>query len=72
MEGRKALEIQWDEGVNAKNSSAEIRKLYQTRLEQTGVIARKDGDAETAMAGAVKRVEAVYEVPFLAHATWSR
>ena len=69
MEGRKALEIQWDEGVNAKNSSAEIRKLYQTRLEQTGVIARKDGDAETAMGGAVKRVEAVYEVPFLAHAT---
>ncbi len=69
MEGRKALEIQWDEGANATNSSAAIRKLYQARLEQTGVIARKDGDAETAMGGAAKKVEAVYEVPFLAHAT---
>ncbi len=69
MEGRKALEIKWDEGENAKNSSAAIRKLYQTRLEQTGAIARKDGDAESAMGGAVKKVEAVYEVPFLAHAT---
>jgi isoquinoline 1-oxidoreductase beta subunit len=69
MEGRNALEIQWDEGENAKNSSDTIRKLYQTRMEQTGVIARKDGDAEGAMGGAAKRVEAVYEVPFLAHAT---
>jgi isoquinoline 1-oxidoreductase subunit beta len=69
MEGRKALEVQWEEGANAKNSSAVIRKLYQTRLEQTGVIARKDGDAESAMGGAAKKVEAVYEVPFLAHAT---
>ena len=69
MEGRKALEIQWDEGANATNSSAAIHKLYQARIEQTGVIARKDGDSETAMGGAAKKIEAVYEVPFLAHAT---
>ncbi len=69
MQGREALEIQWDEGENAKNSSEAIRKLYRSRLEQTGAIARKDGDAESAMGGAAKKVEAVYEVPFLAHAT---
>jgi isoquinoline 1-oxidoreductase beta subunit len=69
MEGRRALEIVWDEGPSAKNSSEAIRKLYQERVEQTGAIARKDGDADAALAGAAKKVEAVYEVPFLAHAT---
>ena len=69
MQGREALEIQWDEGENAKNSSEAIRKLYQSRLEQTGAIARTDGEADKAMGGAAKKVEAVYEVPFLAHAT---
>jgi isoquinoline 1-oxidoreductase beta subunit len=69
MEGRRALEIVWDEGPSAKNSSEAIRKLYQERMEQIGAVARKDGDADAALAGAAKKVEAVYEVPFLAHAT---
>ena len=69
MEGRNALQITWDEGPNAKNSSDAIRKLYQGRTEQTGVIARKDGDADGTMGGATKKLEAVYEVPHLAHAT---
>lgn len=69
MEGRRALEVTWDEGANAKNSSDAIRKLYQGRLEQSGAIARKEGDADAALARAAKKVEAVYEVPFLAHAT---
>src|SRR6201998_3448975 len=69
MQGRNALQITWDEGANAKNSSDAIRKLYQGRMQQTGAIARKDGDADGAMPGTAKKVEAVYEVPFLAHAT---
>ena len=69
MEGRRALEIVWDEGENAANSSEAIRKLYVENAEKTGAIARKDGDADAALASAAKKVEAVYEVPFLAHAT---
>jgi len=69
MEGRRALEITWDEGPNAKNSSEAIRKLYHERVEQAGAIARKDGDADAAVNSAAKKVEAIYEVPFLAHAT---
>ena len=69
MEGRRALQIEWDEGPNAAVSSASIRKLYLERAEQPGAIARKDGDVEAALAGAAKKVEAAYEVPFLAHAT---
>jgi isoquinoline 1-oxidoreductase subunit beta len=69
MEGRRALQITWDEGPNASNSSAAISKLYRERAEQPGAIARKDGDADAALASATKKVEAAYEVPFLAHAT---
>lgn len=69
MEGRRALQVSWDEGPNAKNSSEAIRKLYQERAQQSGAIARKDGDVNAALAGAYKKVEASYEVPFLAHAT---
>jgi isoquinoline 1-oxidoreductase beta subunit len=69
MEGRRALQTSWDEGPNAAVSSESIRKLYSERAAQPGVIARKDGDADAALAGAAKKIEAVYEVPFLAHAT---
>jgi len=69
MEGRRALQITWDEGPNAANSSEAIRKLYLAAAEKPGAIARKDGDADTALASASKKVEAAYEVPFLAHAT---
>jgi isoquinoline 1-oxidoreductase beta subunit len=69
MEGRRVLQITWDEGSNAVNSSDVIRKLYLAAAEKPGAIARKDGDVETALAGAAKKVKAAYEVPFLAHAT---
>jgi isoquinoline 1-oxidoreductase subunit beta len=69
MEGRRALQITWDEGPNASNSSEAIRKLYLAAAEKPGAIARKDGDADAALASAAKKVEAAYEVPFLAHAT---
>jgi len=69
MQGRDALKIEWDEGANAANSSDAIHKLYVQRAEQPGVIVRKDGDVEVALAGAARKIEAAYEVPFLAHAT---
>ena len=68
MEGRNALAITWDEGANAKNSSEAIRKLYHERAEQTGAIARKDGDADAALAGAPESGGRLRGA-FLAHAT---
>ena len=67
--GRRALEIQWDEGDAASLDSDGIRAEFVKRAEQPGVEARKDGDAAATLATAAKRVEAVYEVPFLHHAT---
>ncbi len=69
MQGRRALGISWDEGPNAGNTSEAIHKLFVERAGTSGAVARKDGDAEAALARAAKKIEAVYEVPFLAHAT---
>ena len=69
MQGRKVLDIKWDEGAGAAVNSASIRQLFAQRAEQPGVSARKEGDAASALAGAGKKVEAVYEAPFLAHAS---
>jgi len=68
MEGRRALEIQWDEGRNANLSTAGIRKMFADLAEKPGAVARNDGNAEAALSGAAKKIEAVYEAPYLAHA----
>ncbi len=67
MEGRKALSIQWDEGPNAAQTSAKIRQTFMDLASKPGAVARKVGDAEAAIAGAAKKVEAVYEAPYLSH-----
>jgi CO/xanthine dehydrogenase Mo-binding subunit len=67
-QGLAALDIRWDDGPNAKLSTADIVQGLAKASENAGVVARKDGDPERAVAGAAKKVEAVYEAPFLAHA----
>src|SRR5438876_1651440 len=69
VQGRRALEIEWDEGEAATLDSAGVRAQFVKLAEQPGVEARKDGDAAGTLAGAAKKVEAGYDVPFLHHAT---
>ncbi len=69
LQGRNALAVKWDEGPNATLNSDTIRKQLVERARQPGVVARKEGDAATAMAGAAQQIEAVYEAPYQAHAT---
>jgi CO/xanthine dehydrogenase Mo-binding subunit len=68
-QGLAALDIRWDEGPNAQLSTADIVQQLATASQKSGVVARKQGDAAGAMAGAAQKVEAIYELPFLAHAT---
>ncbi len=72
-QGLAALDIRWDEGPNAKLSTADIVQQLEAASQKPGVIARKEspaqGDMAKVMAGAAQKVEAVYQVPFLAHAT---
>ena len=65
-----ALPIVWDEKAGAKESSTTIAGRIREGLTASNVYAsRREGDAPKAIAGAAKRVEAVYSPPFLAHAT---
>ncbi len=69
LEGRRALEIEWDEGEWADQSSEKIRSRFRELAATPGAVARSDGDAEAALRRAKRRIEAVYELPYLAHAT---
>ena len=66
-----ALSITWDDRGNAAVSSASIAEFVRGGLaaDEPAQIGRDDGDAIGALARATKRIEADYEVPFLAHAT---
>jgi isoquinoline 1-oxidoreductase beta subunit len=67
--GLAALVIEWDEGPHAKLTTAAIAAELQQATLKPGAVAQNIGDAEQAMANAATKVEATYQVPFLAHAT---
>jgi isoquinoline 1-oxidoreductase subunit beta len=67
--GLAALDIDWDEGPNAKLSSADIVRQMEVASQKVGVVARQQGDFNKAMANAAITYAAIYELPFLAHAT---
>ena len=68
-QGLAALAIRWDDGPNAKLSTADVVEGLDAASQKPGVVARKQGAPVAAIAGAAKKIEAVYQVPFLAHAT---
>ncbi|PYP51905.1 MAG: aldehyde dehydrogenase [Gemmatimonadetes bacterium] len=68
-QGLAALDIRWDEGPNAGLGTADIVRALAEASQRPGVVARAEGDVAGAMAGAAQKIEAVYELPFLAHAT---
>jgi len=66
----EALPIVWDEGENAKVSSATIAQWLAEGLDSGPTyVGNKSGDAPAALASAVKKVEAVYNYPYQNHAT---
>jgi isoquinoline 1-oxidoreductase beta subunit len=65
-----ALPIVWDEGPNAKVSSATIAEMLKAGLDaDQAFVNNQNGDVKAAFASAAKKVEAVYSYPFLNHAT---
>jgi isoquinoline 1-oxidoreductase subunit beta len=65
-----ALPIVWDEGENAKVSSESIAALLKQGLDaDQAFVGNKGGDVKAALAGAVRRVEAVYGYPYQHHVT---
>jgi isoquinoline 1-oxidoreductase subunit beta len=67
--GLAALNIEWDDGPHAKVTTEDIARELENATLRSGAAAQNIGDAGKAMASAVTRVEAKYQLPFLAHAT---
>jgi isoquinoline 1-oxidoreductase beta subunit len=63
------LPVQWDEGPNAKVSSETIAAMLKEGLgAEQAFVGNQAGDVKAGLAGAVKKVEAVYSYPFQNHA----
>ncbi len=66
--GLDALVIDWDEGANARLNSNDIWRELRAASEKDGAIAKSVGDINRGLATG-DRLDAAYELPFLAHAT---
>ena len=64
---RDALRVEWDEGSMQNFDTGKMMQDFRERVQSAGSSVRKDGDAESALSNAAKKIEAVYEVPYLSH-----
>ena len=67
--GLAALKIEWDDGPHAKLSTDDVAGALEKATLSSGAVAQNIGDVGKTMASAATKVEATYQVPFLAHAT---
>jgi isoquinoline 1-oxidoreductase beta subunit len=67
--GLAALAIQWDPGPNARLTTDDIARELEQGTLNPAAVAQNLGDVTLALTRAAKRVDATYQVPFLAHAT---
>jgi isoquinoline 1-oxidoreductase subunit beta len=66
--GLAALSIEWEDGPHAKLNTEAIAAELEKATLNSGAVAQNIGDVGKAMSSAVTKVEATYQVPFLAHA----
>ncbi len=67
--GRNALQVEWDAGPSPGLTTADLFARYAKEAEQPGVAAREPSEAERKPGSPARTIEAVYEFPYLAHAT---
>jgi isoquinoline 1-oxidoreductase beta subunit len=68
LKGRDLLSVEWEDGANADYDSAAYKAAMLETVRRPGTPVRNEGDADTALAGAVQTVAAEYYAPHLAHA----
>ncbi len=64
---RDALRVDWDEGAMRDFSTCQMMQQYRELVKSPGKTVRREGDPDAAFARAAKKIEAVYEVPYLSH-----
>ena len=67
-QGLNALKVTWDEGQNANINSADVWNELRAASQKDGVVAKSEGDVDKGLTQG-ERIDAEYELPFLAHAT---
>jgi isoquinoline 1-oxidoreductase beta subunit len=68
QKGLALLALRWDDGPNARLSTADIVADMARAAQQASAKVRSEGEPEQALARASRVLEATYELPFLAHA----
>jgi isoquinoline 1-oxidoreductase beta subunit len=69
MQARKLLKVEWNDPPEASETTASLHEKMHAFASAPGAVIRNDGDFDKSYAAADKKIRAVYEVPFLAHAT---
>jgi isoquinoline 1-oxidoreductase beta subunit len=67
--GRSALAVQWAGGPQPGLDDAFVQTSLMDHLQKSGAVARNNGDVRRALAEAPIKIESVYHLPYLAHAT---
>jgi isoquinoline 1-oxidoreductase subunit beta len=63
-----ALKVDWNPGAGAGTHSSQFSKEYRDALDGPAATARNDAGVDKALQSAARTIEAIYEVPYLAHA----
>ena len=69
LRARDALDVKWDEGAAATETSGSLRDQMNALTSKASKRIRDDGNVDSAMISAFKTVQSAYEVPYVAHAT---
>ena len=68
MKGAEVLDVTWDPGPNRNFDSDAFLQEMEHALGESGFFVRGDGDADAALPTAARKIDAIYEFPFQAHA----
>jgi len=69
IKARKALRIEWDDGAHGQYDSDTYRAELEKAARNPGKVVREAGDFDGSFSKAVRKVEAEYYIPHIAHAT---
>ncbi|MBI5583657.1 MAG: xanthine dehydrogenase family protein molybdopterin-binding subunit [Deltaproteobacteria bacterium] len=67
--GREALGVRWDKGLHPDLNNETVERDFLDHLQKKGLVAKEEGQARKIVSGPDRKIESVYVLPYLAHAT---